>query len=158
MILSLLSMLGGGLLRLLPELLGFLNKKTDNAHELAMLDKQFQLEQFRSSAHMQEIQVQGDISTAMAMLDAQKEALKGQMQIVGIGWVDALNFLVRPLTTYYMLILYGTAKAALFIVAVQANHDIWNSVLQIYTESDRAMLYGILSFWYTGRVFDKKAN
>lgn len=156
MILSLLTMLGGGLMRLLPELLGFLNKKTDNAHELAMLDRQFQLEQTRASARMDEIRYQGDAAEVLAMLDAQKSALTGQMQLTGIRWADALNFLVRPLATYYMLLLYGLAKVALFIVALQSGANVWAAVLQVYDAEDRALLTGILSFWFVGRVLDKR--
>lgn len=156
MILSLITLLGGGLMRLLPELLGFLNKKTDNAHELAMLDKQFQLETTRASARMDEVRYQGDAAEVLALLDAQKTALAGQMQLTGIRWADALNFLVRPLATYYMLAMYGAFKVALFVTAWQAGGNVWAAVLQVYDTEDRALLTGILSFWFVGRVIDKK--
>lgn len=153
-ILTLLSMLGGGLMRLLPELIGFMNKKTDNAHELAMLDRQFQLEATRSAARVHEIEVQGDISQAIAAMAAQGEALRGQMQVVGIAWVDALNFLVRPLTTYYFLAFYGIVKLAMIVVAMRAA-DPWVSIIQCWSGEDASILAGILSFWFVGRVFDK---
>lgn len=153
-ILTLLSMLGGGLMRLLPELIGFMNKRTDNAHELAMLDRQFQLEATRSAARVHEIEVQGDISQAIAAMAAQGEALRGQMQVVGIAWVDALNFLVRPLTTYYFLAFYGIVKLAMIVVAMRAA-DPWVSIIQCWSSEDAAVLAGILSFWFVGRVFDK---
>lgn len=156
MIISLLTMLGGGLMRLLPELLGFLNKKTDHAHELAMLDRQFQLEQTRASARMAEIQYQGDVNQALALLQAQSTAVASQMQLTGIRWADALNFLVRPLATYYVLILYGLAKVALFMTALHAGGNVWAAVLQVYDEQDRAILTGVLSFWFVGRVLEKR--
>jgi hypothetical protein len=155
MILSLLSMLGGGLLRMLPELIGFLNKKTDNAHELAMLDRQFQLESTRAAARVHEIEVQGNISETLALLSAQQEALKGQMQKVGVWWVDALNFLVRPLTTYYFLAFYGIVKLAMIVVAMRST-DPWVAIIQCWSAEDGAILSGILAFWFVGRVFDKK--
>jgi hypothetical protein len=154
MILTLLSMLGGGLMRMLPELIGFMNKKTDNAHELAMLDRQFQLEATRSAARVHEIEVQGDISQTIALMSAQSEALRGQMQLVGLWWVDAANFLVRPLTTYYFLLFYGIVKMATIVVAMRTV-DPWVSIIQCWTEDDAAILAGILSFWFVGRVFDK---
>ncbi|UMR33158.1 hypothetical protein MJ904_13900 [Massilia sp. MB5] len=167
MILSLLSMLGGGLLRLLPELLGFLNKKTDNAHELAMLERQFQLEQQRvasrstehlaaEAAALQRIELQAGAAETLALLDAQKTALCGQMQRLGIWWADALNFLVRPLATYYVLLLYGLAKLAMYVVAVKTGISGWEAILRIYDSEDRAILSGILAFWFVGRVFDKQ--
>jgi len=155
MIMTLLSMFGGGLMRLLPEILGFLNKKTDNAHELAMLDKQFQLEQTRAQARMEEVRFQGDVDQTIALLDAQREAMRGQMQKTGIRWVDALNFLVRPLTTYYFLGMYGAVKVAMLMVALD-ELDAWQAILKVWTADDGAILSGILAFWFVGRVFDKK--
>lgn len=154
MLLTLLSMFSGGIMRMLPELLGFLNKKTDNAHELAMLDKQFQLEQYRAQSRMQEIEFQGGVDQTLALLDAQKTALAGQMQKTGIRWVDALNFLVRPLTTYYFLGFYGLVKLAMLVVAFQ-QLDAWHAIIQCWTQDDAAILSGILAFWFVGRVFDK---
>lgn len=156
MILTLLSMFGGGLMRLLPEIFSFLNKKTDNAHELAMLEKQFQLESTREASKRETIMVQGDIDQTLALLDAQKIALQGQMQKTGLWWVDALNFLVRPLTTYYFLFIYGAAKAAMFALAVQHGIGGWDAILKIYDADDRAILSSILAFWFVGRCFEKK--
>lgn len=155
MILSLLSMLGGGLLRMLPELIGFLNKKTDNAHELAMLDRQMQLEDSRAENRVHEIEVQGDISQSIALLNAQGAALKSQMQKTGIRWVDAANFAVRPLTTYFFLLLYAVVKCATLAVALRSM-DPWAAILQVWTVDDASILAGILAFWFVGRVFDKK--
>ena len=142
-------------MRALPEFVALWNKKTDNAHELAMLDRQFQLEQTRAAARMDELVAQGDIDQTLALLDAQKSALAGQMQKVGIKWVDALNFLVRPLTTYYFLGMYGLVKLSMIIVALRAV-DPWLAIIQCWSADDAAILAGILSFWFVGRVFDKK--
>ncbi|HEV2612550.1 MAG TPA: hypothetical protein VGU61_19970 [Noviherbaspirillum sp.] len=155
MILTLISMFGGGLMRLLPEIFNFLNKKTDNKHELDMLDRQFQLEQTRAAARVDEMVVQGNIDTALEMLKVQGAAVKAQMQKTGITWVDAANFAVRPLTTYYMLLLYGVVKIAMFIVSLRSGLSGWEAILHIYDHEDRAMLSGILAFWFVGRVFDK---
>ena len=156
MLMTLLSLFGGGLMRAVPELIGLWNKKTDNAHELAMLDKQSELEKPRAGARLDEITTQGDIDQTLALLDAQKTALTGQMQRIGIKWVDALNFAVRPLTTYYFLLMYGLAKLAMFVLALQSGISGWEAILKLYDDSDREILAGILAFWFVGRVFDKK--
>lgn len=155
MILSLLSMLGGGLLRLLPELFAFLNKKTDNDHELAMMDKQMELEKLRGANQMAVTEVQTNAEQMVHLLDAQAEALKAQMQITGIKIVDALNFLVRPIATYYVLAMYGLAKLAKFMLMWQAGTGTWQAIDTLYTVDDLAILSGILGFWFVGRVFDK---
>ena len=155
MIMTLLSLFGGGFMRMLPEIIGLWNKKTDNAHELAMLDKQVELEKLTAADKQATIAQQGDIDQMLAMMSAQKDALTGQMQKTGIRLVDALNWLVRPLTTYYFLGLYGLVKMATIMIALNSV-DAWHAILQCWTVDDAATLAGILSFWFVGRVFDKK--
>lgn len=155
MIISILSLLGGGLMRLLPELFGFLNKKTDNAHELAMMDKQFELEKMRGANQMAQVELQTTSEQIVHMLDAQASALKAQMQLTGMKIVDALNFLVRPLATYYVLFLYGLAKLAMFMIAMKSGLSGWDSIIKLYDEDDKAILSGILGFWFVSRVFEK---
>jgi hypothetical protein len=171
MIASIISLLGGGLLRAIPELLGLWGKKTDNDHELAMLKAQTELERLTAADKLATTQAQGVVDTVVAAMAAQTEALKGQMQplvipLTGIKWLDAidalistvtnaLNMLVRPLTTYYFLAIYGTYKAALLAQALQT-HDAWAAIILVYTADDQQMLAGVMGFWFMGRVFDKQ--
>ena len=155
MFLTLLSMLGGGLMRLLPEVFALLKQRDDNSHELAMLDKQIALEQTRSAMKQQEIAAQGDADLNLANINALSEALKGQMQLTNVRWIDALNFAVRPTATYYLLTLYGLAKLAMYHVALQHGMSGWDAILKVYDDEDRAILSGILSFWFVGRAVDR---
>jgi len=111
-----------------------------------MLDKQFQPEQARGAQQIQQTEVQGDYSAILAMLNAQKEALKGQMQITNIRIVDALNFLVRPTVTYFFVILYALAKVAMFAIAMRSGLTGWDSIMRIYDHEDRAILSGLLAY------------
>lgn len=152
--LTILSMLGGGLMRLLPELMKLFTLKADQKHELAMMDKQAELAD-RTAANafrMQEKQL--DNAEVIALLGAQQAALEGQMQKTGFAWVDALNFLVRPITTYYFLGCYGIVKTAMIAVALR-HSDPWVAIIQCWGEQDASILSGILAFWFVGRVFDK---
>lgn len=158
MFLTLLMSLGGGLMRLLPEVMSFMNKKTDNAHELAMMDKQAELEKTKSVMRQDEIKTQGQVDMNVAELAALSEALKGQMQLTGNSVVDTLNFLVRPAVTYFLLLLYAASKVAMFVLAIQHGMPGWEAIAKVYDEEDRAMLSGILSFWFVGRVFDKSKS
>lgn len=155
MIMSLISMLGGGLMRLLPEVFAFMNKASDNSHELAMIDKQIALEQAKSVARQQEIAAQGAADLSVADVNALSEALKGQMQLTNMWLVDALNFLVRPTTTYYLLAMYGLAKIAMYQVALQHGVTGWDAILKVYDDEDRAILTGILGFWFVNRTIAK---
>lgn len=158
MILTLLSMLGGGVMRLLPEVFAFLNKKEDNKHELAMIDKQFELEKQKSADRLTAITLQGDVDQQLALLSAHQAAMTTQMQRTGIKFVDALNFLVRPLSTYYLLFMYGAFKFGTFMMALKSGADKWETVVAIYTPDDFNMLAAVMAFWFVGRVMDKAAK
>jgi len=163
---SLWGLMGGGLMRLLPELVSLWNKKTDNGHELEMMKLQLEMQRSKAGDDRQTLRDQGeqdrltigaksDAETTLALLDAQKAALESQMKPLGIWWVDALNFLVRPLTTYYFLGMYGLVKLATIMIAIRTT-DPWSSIIKCWTLEDAAILSGILGFWFVGRVFDKK--
>lgn len=149
--LELIAMLGGGAMRLAPEILKLFTVKADNAHELAMMDKQYALAQL----NVTQAAAQMDSAEVLALLQAQGQALAGQMQKTGFAWVDALNFLVRPLTTYYFLGCYGIVKTAMIAVAIRST-DPWAAIIQCWNEQDSAILSAILAFYFVGRVCDKK--
>jgi hypothetical protein len=149
-------MLGGGLMRLLPEVFALFKQRGDNQHELAMLDKQIALEQTRSAMRQDEIRTQGEADMNLAQMTALGEALKGQMQLTNMWLIDALNFAVRPMTTYYLLTLYGLAKIAMYQIAIAHGTSGWEAILKLYDEEDRAILSGVLAFWFVSRVIDKQ--
>lgn len=155
MLMTLLSMLSGGILRLAPEVFAFLNKGKDYAHELAMMDKQIEMAKSKAEDDRQTMQVQGDLQQTASLLDTYKEAIKGQMQVTGVKWADALNFAVRPLTTYLFLGLFSAVKIATIAIALES-HDAWHAILSSWDADDRTLLSGILAFWFVGRVFDKQ--
>lgn len=157
MLMSLLSMLGGGLMRLMPEVFAFANKSKDYAHELAMLEKQAELEKTRATLKMDELRLTTESEQILSLYNTRQTALAGQMQKTGFKIVDAMNFLVRPLTTYYFLLIYGFSKLAMFILATNSGLTGWEAILRLYDEDDRSILAGILAFWFVGRVLDKRS-
>lgn len=151
---TLLSGVGGGALRLAPEVLKFFDAKNERAHELALQDKQIEMLKLQQTGKLQEITAQGEAQVAVGQMDAFIEAVKGQMQITGNKIVDGLNMLVRPLTTYYIVGLWGAKKTAEIFLAARETGAL-DALIRTWTESDQAMLAGILAFWFVGRVFDK---
>ena len=140
-----LTMLGGGILRLVPELMHLINRKLDNSHELALMERQIELEKL----HLVSSKNQMDGNQMLALLEAQKSALAGQMQKTGVAMIDAVNFLVRPVYAYWALGLYSVVKVSMIFAA-------WPHISLVYTEEDFALLSGIASFYFVGRAFDKK--
>lgn len=144
----------GGVFRLAPELFKAWDRRNERKHELAMQDKALAFEQLRGANRMEEIRTQGDVDAYKGGLEALREAIRGQSQLTGVKVIDALNQSVRPVTTYYLLVLYGIAKTA-GIVAVAINTGIIEALKVGYTSEDQAMLSAILNFWFLDRVLKK---
>jgi hypothetical protein len=151
---TLLSGVGGGALRLAPEILKYFDQKNERAHELALQDKQIELAKLQQAGKLQEIAAQGEAQVAVGQMDAFIAAVKGQMQLTGNKIVDGLNMLVRPLTTYYIMGMWGLKKTAEIIIAARSTGAL-DALIHTWTEADQAMLSGVLAFWFVGRVFDK---
>jgi hypothetical protein len=91
---GLLGSLFGGLFRLAPEVLKFLDKGNERKHELSMFTLQTDLEKMRGQFKMEERYVDYSVN----QLDAIKEAFKEQATTAKeAGWfVAAVSALVRP--------------------------------------------------------------
>lgn len=145
---ELLAALGGGLLRLAPEVLKWLDRKDERKHELEMLDRSnkqaLDIENARGLTMMDE-----------GAMNAFVEAVKSAGTPTGVRWVDALNASVRGAITYWLLLLYSAAKGASFWLAVQASTPALVALAAVYTEADAGLFSGVISFWFVGRVWDR---
>jgi hypothetical protein len=67
-----------------------------------------------------------------------------------------MSALVRPVVTYWFVIMYSAVKIVSMAMAVQAG-GYWQEVLvESWTSDDMAMLVMVLSFWFVGRVYDRQ--
>jgi hypothetical protein len=153
MIESLLGSLFGGLFRLAPEVLKWLDRKDERAHELDMFRLQTDLEKQRGTFKLEEKYV--DHSTAA--LEAIQEAFKEQSATASASykWVAALSALVRPGITYILFALYCSVKVTAVVYSISSGAP-WREVLAAnWTDDDFAMLNMILTFWFVGRAIEK---
>ena len=144
----------GGIFRLLPELFKFLDAKNERAHELSMQDKALEFQKLKGDQKIDEITAQGQADWNTGTLDTLKEAISSQMKS-GVAWVDGLSSSVRPVVTYWFMLLYCAAKTAVFITAINAGSPWTDAIKLSWTEADQALWAGILNFWFLGRVFDR---
>ena len=156
MIETLLGGLLGGVFRLAPELLKWLDRQGERGHELAMQDKALEFEKLRGASRMGEIGASADASWNTGAIEAFKEAVAGQGRPSGVKWADALSISVRPVITYLFMALYCTAKTVAFIAALNAGAGWGAAVLVAWTDADQALWAGVLNFWYVGRVWERR--
>jgi hypothetical protein len=150
---GLLGSIFGGLFRLAPEVLKFLDKKNERAHELSMFQLQTDLEKMRGEFKMEEKYVDYSIS----QMDTIKEAFKEQAQTAKeAGWFASfVTAITRPGLTWIAFGVYVAVKAAGLTIAFQTNAN-WAEVLtKSYDEDDFAMLNMMLTFWFVGRSIEK---
>lgn len=159
MILTLLSAVFGGALRLAPEILKFLGQNAQNAHELSMQDKQLQFLQVQGQLKTAEISAQGAINLQQAQIAAIQALNQSQAsEAMAGGWfIAAINALVRPMVTFYIFGLWGAYTVASMLYAYQLSGNALQAVMGTWTADDAQMLSMIASFYFVGRVWDKEA-
>lgn len=143
----------GGVFRIAPEVLKWLDRKGEREHELKMLQAEMEFARIRGEIMMKQVEA----SMTVAELDAMGEALKEQGQTARAAgkFIAGISALVRPLVTYWFVTLYSAVKIASMLIAYQQNAD-WKQVLvSNWTEADMAMLMLVLTFWFVGRVWER---
>jgi hypothetical protein len=146
-----LGTLLGGVFRLAPEFLKWMDRKDERKHELSMFDRQVDLEKTRGDIKLQEIGAQREAAIDTGAMAAFQTALKQQTEMTKAagGWAATISALVRPLLTYYLLLMYGFYKAALVITSPEGA---WHELLNVYNPEDMALLAGVVNYWMIDRT------
>ena len=155
---GLLGSIFGGLFRLAPEVLKFLDRKNERLHELKMFEQQCQLEQMRGAQKLQEIGAQHGMAVDVGVLDAFKSAMDQQTEMVKAagGWVASLSASVRPVVTYWILFIWS------FVHIWFA----WNAWLQgmppvvvfktAMSPDFAALVAGTINYYFMNRTLEKR--
>jgi hypothetical protein len=140
---SIWGMLIGTLIRLSPEFVKLLHKWLDNKHEkdMLVLSNAISENEYKDRYIQSTIQFDNDYVELIS---------KAQQKKTGILYVDIIRALVRPYATYILLALYVGMKIAYIILNPTAPFN------EVYTSDDIGILSGVLSFWFLGRVLEKK--
>ena len=150
---GLLGSIFGGLFRLAPEVLKFLDKKNERQHELNMFQLQTDLEKMRGTFKMEEKYVDYSVQ----QLDTIKAAFEEQSQTAqAAGWfVAGISALVRPGITWAIFGMYAAVKAASLVLAFQSNAPWHEVIIKVWDEDDFALFMMCISFWFVGRSIEK---
>lgn len=156
MIETLLGTLFGGIFRLAPEVLKWLDRKDERKHELSMFDKQLEADRLRGEQAIAQINAQADAAIGAAEVQAIIEATKAQAMQTGIRWVDAINALVRPVLAFQWLIfLWPAVIFSGFVLAVVGGADPLVALKAAFGVDEKAMAASVASFWLVDRSLRK---
>ncbi|HQR84493.1 MAG: hypothetical protein B7Y05_03985 [Polynucleobacter sp. 24-46-87] len=148
----------GGVFRLVPEVFKFFDRIDERKHELAMFDRQCDLEKVRGEIKLQEIGAARDAAVDVGVMDAFKLAIEQQTEMAKAagGKVAALSASVRPVMTYYILALYGIVKTSTMLLAVFSGVPILEVLAKCWTADDMALLCGVVNYWILDRTLIKR--
>lgn len=154
MIETLLGGLFGGLLRLAPEVLKLFDRVNERKHELALLNAEMDFARLRGEIAMKKAETE----LLGSELDTLGKAFEEQGRTAtAAGWfVAALSALVRPAITYLFVAAYFSVKYALYLLAVEQQGDWKDIILSLWTQEDVTIFFMIISFWFVGRVWERK--
>ena len=148
----------GGLLgfggRILTAWLEFKDKDKDRDHEWRMLKAEQEIA--RQERHHQ-LQL-GEQTLDVVQLQAIAESTKAQATPTGIGWVDAVNALVRPGITVTFMAMYITVKVCALAVAIEGGVDFFQAFPSIWTDNDVGIFSAIIAYWFANRELAKKGK
>lgn len=148
----------GGVFRLAPEVLKYFDRKNERQHELLMFQQQCDLEKLRGDIRLEEIGAQRDLAVDVGVMDAFKAAIDQQAEMVKAagGRMAALSASVRPVMTYYLLVVYGAAKTAAMVIAYHQDQSLAEVLKNAWTVDDMVLLSGVVNYWILDRTLAKR--
>jgi hypothetical protein len=150
--------LRGGIFRLAPEVLKWMDKKDERTHELAMFQQQCQLETLRGQQKLAEIGAQREAAVDVGVMDAFNAAIAQQADMVKAagGWVAILSASVRPVVTYWILLLWSFDHIWFAWTAWAAGAPP-EAVFKLIMSADfAALVSGTLNYWFLDRTLAKR--
>jgi len=153
---TLLGGIFGGVLRLAPEALKFFDAKNERKHELSMLEAEMKFAQVKGELAMKQAEAQMQVAEISAMTEAIKEQ-SATANAAG-KLVSAISALVRPLVTYIFVLLYVSIKIAAYSLAVAQGGDWKELLVSSWNDDDMSIMTMLLTFWFTGRIFERNSK
>ena len=148
----------GGVFRLAPEVLKYFDKKNERQHELSMFARQCELETLRGQQKLAEIGAQREAAVDVGVMDAFNAAINQQAEMVKAAgrWAASLSASVRPVMTYYLLVMYGAAKTAAMVLAYYHGQALTEVLAKSWGTDDMALLTGVINYWMIDRSLAKR--
>jgi len=155
---GILGSIFGGVFRLAPEVLKWLDKKNEREHELNMFKNQCELEAQRGQQKLSEIGAQREAAVDVGVMDAFNSAITQQAEMVKAagGWVASLSASVRPVVTYWVLFVWSFIHVWFAYNAWISGDPATEVFKTMMTPDFSALLAGTINYWFLDRTLSKR--
>ena len=148
----------GGIFRLAPEVLKFFDKKNERQHEMAMFSRQCELEQLRGQQKLAEIGAERDRAIDTGVMDAFNAAINQQAEMAKAagGWAASLSASVRPVVTYWVILLWSFVHLWFAWNAWLSGaepREVFNTMM---TADFMALVSGTINYWFLDRTLKQR--
>ena len=148
----------GGLFRLAPEVLKYFDKKSEREHELAMFNRQCELEQIRGQQKLAEIGANREAAIDVGVMDAFQAAINQQTEMVKAagGLAAKLSASVRPVVTYWIMALWSFIHLWFAWQAHRAGAPPEVVFKTMMTVDFCALVSGTINYWFLDRTLKQR--
>jgi hypothetical protein len=155
---GILGSIFGGVFRLAPEVLKWMDKKNEREHELNMFKFQCDLEQQRGAQKLAEIGAQREAAVDTGVMNAFQSAIEQQATMVKAagGWVASLSASVRPVVTYWVLFVWSFIHVWFAWNAWLSGAPATEVFKTMMTPDFSALLSGTINYWFLDRTLSKR--
>ena len=148
----------GGIFRLAPEVLKFFDKKNERQHEMLMFSRQCELEQIRGQQKLAEIGAERDKALDTGVMDAFNAAINQQAEMAKAagGWAASLSASVRPVVTYWVILLWSFVHLWFAWNAWLSGaepREVFNTMM---TADFMALVSGTINYWFLDRTLKQR--
>ena len=148
----------GGVFRLAPEVLKFFDKKNERSHELLMFNRQCELEQIRGQQKLAEISAERDKAIDTGVMDAFNAAINQQAEMAKAagGWAASLSASVRPVVTYWVILLWSFIHLWFAWNSWMAGASPKEVFMTMMTADFMALVSGTINYWFLDRTLKQR--
>ena len=155
---ELLGLVFGGVSRLAQHWLDLSDKEKERGHERLMFEQQvlMQDKRFVHDSELRTMDMAGQEAANEWSAIAEAARAQAEEAKAAGGWVLSLSASVRPVLSYWFVLLYTVAKFATLYLAMKDGVGFAPAVRAAYTEFDGTILAAIVSFYFADRSLRKR--
>ncbi len=131
-----------------PEILKLQREKEDRKHQLAMFDRQVELQKLGHTQKLDELNINADIKETEQVYNyANRDS--------GVHWVEGLQSSVRPVITYAFFLVFAVVKIAALRSLAADGLELAEALQAIWDTETQALFAAVMGFWFGSRQIQK---